>query len=69
MAIFTLAEVAQHKDPKDLWMVIHDKVYDVTKFLSEVRDVATMNQLLRERSLNFIKLKLKEHNSHCEKLD
>uniref|UniRef100_A0A182QNA1 Cytochrome b5 heme-binding domain-containing protein n=1 Tax=Anopheles farauti TaxID=69004 RepID=A0A182QNA1_9DIPT len=32
---YSLAEVAQHSKPDDVWMVIHDKVYDVTKFLSE----------------------------------
>uniref|UniRef100_A0A182N698 Cytochrome b5 heme-binding domain-containing protein n=1 Tax=Anopheles dirus TaxID=7168 RepID=A0A182N698_9DIPT len=32
---YSLAEVAQHNKPDDVWMVIHDKVYDVTKFLSE----------------------------------
>ncbi|XP_053670508.1 cytochrome b5-like isoform X2 [Anopheles nili] len=32
---YSLAEVAQHNKPTDVWMVIHDKVYDVTKFLQE----------------------------------
>ncbi|XP_050088146.1 cytochrome b5 isoform X1 [Anopheles aquasalis] len=32
---YTLAEVGQHNKPTDVWMVIHDKVYDVTKFLHE----------------------------------
>merc|ERR1711997_449753 len=37
--IFSLEEVEKHKnnsgDDKSIWMVIHDKVYDVTKFLDE----------------------------------
>lgn len=33
---FTFAEVKEHNKPTDLWVVIHDKVYDVTKFLHEV---------------------------------
>ena len=37
---YTLAEVAQHKvtkgADKSVWVVIHDKVYDVTPFLDEV---------------------------------
>lgn len=33
--IITLEELKQHKDGKSLWMAIHDKVYDVTKFLEE----------------------------------
>ncbi|KAH8293319.1 hypothetical protein KR018_001077 [Drosophila ironensis] len=30
-----MATVAQHNKPNDLWMVIDNKVYDVTKFLKE----------------------------------
>lgn len=37
----TLKEVEKHKDPKgeskQVWLVIHDHVYDVTKFLDEVK--------------------------------
>ena len=33
--IITLAEVAEHKDRGSCWVVIHNKVYDVTKFLDE----------------------------------
>ncbi|TRY61037.1 hypothetical protein TCAL_01441 [Tigriopus californicus] len=36
---FSLAEVSEHKnlkgDGKSIWIVLHDKVYDVTKFLDE----------------------------------
>jgi cytochrome b involved in lipid metabolism len=40
MAIYTLSEVEKHKDRgQGVWMVIHDKVYDVTKFLGEVRRI------------------------------
>lgn len=31
----TLAEVAAHTTKKDLYMVIHDKVYDATSFIDE----------------------------------
>ena len=38
---FTLEEVKEHKVSKgpdrSIWIVLHDKVYDVTKFLDEVR--------------------------------
>ncbi|XP_011312566.1 cytochrome b5 isoform X2 [Fopius arisanus] len=33
--LFTRAEVSKHKDSKDAWIIIHNIVYDVTKFLSE----------------------------------
>ncbi|EPE03896.1 cytochrome b5 [Ophiostoma piceae UAMH 11346] len=32
---FTFQDVAEHNTPKDLYMVIHDKVYDCTKFVDE----------------------------------
>ena len=35
--IITLEEVQKHKDSKTgVWITIHGKVYDVTKFLEEV---------------------------------
>ena len=37
---FSLEEVAQHTqgrgEDKSVWTIVHDKVYDVTKFLDEV---------------------------------
>ncbi|KAJ9548016.1 hypothetical protein OSB04_020559 [Centaurea solstitialis] len=33
--VFTLKEVAEHNDPKDCWLIIHGKVFDVTKFLED----------------------------------
>lgn len=32
---FTLQEIAAHNTKKDLYMVIHDKVYDCTSFVDE----------------------------------
>jgi cytochrome b involved in lipid metabolism len=32
---FTLQEVASHNTKKDLYMVIHEKVYDCTSFVDE----------------------------------
>ncbi len=34
--VYTWEEVAQHNNSESLWMVIHDVVYDVTKFMEEV---------------------------------
>lgn len=31
----TLQDVAEHNTKKDCYMVIHDKIYDVTKFVDE----------------------------------
>ena len=31
----TMKEVSTHKQPDDMWMVLHGKVYDVTKFLAD----------------------------------
>ena len=33
----TLEELKGHKDASSLWLAIHDNVYDVTKFIEEVR--------------------------------
>ena len=39
--IYKLSEVAEHNkskgDSKSIWVVIHDKVYDITKFMDEVK--------------------------------
>lgn len=33
---FTYAQVKEHNNAEDVWIVVRDKVYDVTKFLKEV---------------------------------
>ena len=38
--LISMKEVEEHNSvggPKSIWMVIHDKVYDVTNFLDEVK--------------------------------
>lgn len=37
---YTLEEIAEHKNKKSVWLLIHGNVYDVTKFLEEVCLVA-----------------------------
>ena len=37
LPIINMAEVKEHCDPSDGWMVIYDRVYDVTDFLREVK--------------------------------
>ena len=34
--VYTLKEISEHNTPASTWVVIHDSVYDVTKFLDEV---------------------------------
>ena len=42
--VFKLEEVKEHNKSKgedrSIWVVIHDKVYDITKFLDEVLYIA-----------------------------
>lgn len=38
MKVFTLEEVAQKTSPESYMLVIHNKVYDVTNFISEVNN-------------------------------
>lgn len=33
--LFTEEEVEQHNSKDDLWIIIHDSVYDVTKYIDE----------------------------------
>lgn len=32
---YTLEEIRQHNMSKDTWLIVHDKVYDITSFLGE----------------------------------
>ena len=42
--VYRFEEVKEHKDVKSAWIVIHNKVYDVTKFLEEVGSSFTFRQ-------------------------
>lgn len=35
--LYTLEEVGKRNSSREAWMVIHGRVYDVTRFLEEVR--------------------------------
>ncbi|KAJ3268584.1 hypothetical protein HDV01_002563 [Terramyces sp. JEL0728] len=35
MQSFTVEQVAAHNTPSDIWIIVHDKVFDVTNFLNE----------------------------------
>lgn len=43
---FTLEEVQAHNLSRDTWIIIHDKVYDITRFLEEVK-ISPPNQSTR----------------------
>lgn len=34
---YTLEEIRVHNMCTDTWLIIHDKIYDITRFLEEVR--------------------------------
>lgn len=36
---YTLEEIRVHNMNSDTWLIIHDKVYDITGFLEEVRNI------------------------------
>ena len=50
LKVFSMEEVEKHTeakgDSKSIWTVIHDKVYDVTKFLDEVSWVQSSKNTL-----------------------
>ncbi|KAF3388777.1 hypothetical protein F1880_003636 [Penicillium rolfsii] len=47
---FTLQEVASHNTKKDLYMIIHDKVYDCTSFVDEHPYVSPLLQNTSQHS-------------------
>ena len=57
---FTKAEVSKHSKSTDCWMIIEDKVYDVTKFIDEhpggdvILDVSTLPKNQHNSYINTI---------------
>ena len=39
---YSWEEIAEHKTAQSLWVVIQDKVYDVTRFMEEVGNLCQM---------------------------
>lgn len=33
--MYTLKEVQKHNKPNDVWIILHNKIYDVTKYLED----------------------------------
>ena len=50
--VFKLEEVKEHNKSKgedrSIWVVIHDKVYDITKFLDEVNKWSYKRKALKK---------------------
>lgn len=42
----TIEEVKKHKRKNSVWMIIHDDVYDVTRFLNEVSSLNPVINLI-----------------------
>lgn len=36
-SVYSSEEVAKHSTKNDLWLVVHNKVYNVTEFVQEVK--------------------------------
>lgn len=51
---FTYAQVKEHNNEKDVWIVVRDKVYDVTKFLKEVRFFLAKLIIINRKVLMFL---------------
>ena len=51
---FTLSEVAKHHDFTSCWIVVSDKVYDVTEFLNEVCMALLLMQFHENNLLNIL---------------
>ena len=45
LRMFSWEDVKRHNTAESAWVVVHDKVYDVTQFLDEVRAVARRDRL------------------------
>lgn len=42
---YSLEEVQTHNMSKDTWLIIHEKVYDITRFMEEVRGLESHHVL------------------------
>ena len=48
---YRLSEIEEQNTFKSTWIILHNKVYDVTKFLEEVRNRGTEEPRLRDAFL------------------
>lgn len=42
----TMEEVSWHEEPDDCWIIIFDKVYDITEFLNEVSKLRLVTRII-----------------------
>jgi cytochrome b involved in lipid metabolism len=53
MKTFTVEEVAHHNQPSDLWIIVKDQVYDVSKFSKEHPGGKRVLEKVRACNLSF----------------
>lgn len=51
---YSLAEVAKHNSNQSSWIIIHNEIYDVTKFLNEVSKSTYSKVMVRIHSFVLI---------------
>lgn len=67
---YTLEEIRQHNASSDTWLIIHDKVYDITSFLEEVRNAPWQQgrRLALLRIARYIRIALSLSLSHAPRI-
>lgn len=52
--VYTLEQVEKHNTKDDLWFILHDKVYDVSKFIAEVNTFLFLPSIFSIYLVNFV---------------
>ncbi|KAL1931950.1 hypothetical protein VTP01DRAFT_9006 [Rhizomucor pusillus] len=47
-SVYSTEDVKKHNKKKDLWIMIHNNVYDVTDFIQEARKFSEMKEVRKE---------------------
>lgn len=52
--IYTLDDISKHNTKNDMWMTIHDKVYDISEFVLEVKKKKKVScYICKDQETNF----------------
>lgn len=46
----SMEEVSWHDEPDDCWIIIFDKIYDITEFLNEVSKLRLVTRIILRRT-------------------